>query len=382
MDQKKTGLFLKELRKEKGITQEALAEKLNVSGRTVSRWETGSNLPDISLLVAIADLYDVDVREIIEGERKSGMNEELRDVANKMADYAGNEKSKIMKWIQAIGFVGVFILTVSVVFQCISFDDSLFRRGTLIATCVSLVIMVIITLYVSGVLEKLTKKKGILVAVKAATISLAAISLFFIADVLLVFAIGVADYVLPFRTDQGIEKYDKAAMVKEHGADFDSGFFIFPDSVDNVASAQYKSKVKTGLFDSDGYFILEAEYNEVDFEEEIVRLSGISCEITYNDTSVTKQIVYDENMYRYPAYIASDGYDYVYEYALIDAENCRIVYVILSYPEYSKLRDYKEFLKKNSDEYKLDNKTVLENFTIYAHKFPGTDGWIEYSDME
>ncbi len=49
MDQKRIGSFLKELRKEKGITQEQVAEKLNVSARTVSRWETGRNVPDISL---------------------------------------------------------------------------------------------------------------------------------------------------------------------------------------------------------------------------------------------------------------------------------------------------------------------------------------------
>ena len=57
MDQKEIGRFLKELRKEKGFTQEQIAEKLNVSGRTVSRWETGNNIPDISLLVEIAELY-------------------------------------------------------------------------------------------------------------------------------------------------------------------------------------------------------------------------------------------------------------------------------------------------------------------------------------
>ena len=53
MDQVKIGNFLKKLRKEKGITQEQLAEILNVSGRTVSRWETGNNMPDISILVDI-----------------------------------------------------------------------------------------------------------------------------------------------------------------------------------------------------------------------------------------------------------------------------------------------------------------------------------------
>lgn len=46
MDQIKIGSFLKKLRKEKNLTQESLAEKLNVSARTVSRWETGSNMPD------------------------------------------------------------------------------------------------------------------------------------------------------------------------------------------------------------------------------------------------------------------------------------------------------------------------------------------------
>ena len=87
MDQKKVGSFLKELRKEKGITQEQLAEKLNVSGRSVSRWETGNNMPDISLLVEIADFYDVDVREIIEGERKSEMmNEEVNNTRHDLAD--------------------------------------------------------------------------------------------------------------------------------------------------------------------------------------------------------------------------------------------------------------------------------------------------------
>jgi len=93
MDQKQTGSFLKELRKEKGLTQEQLAEHFNVSDRTVSRWETGTNMPDLSTLVEIADFYNVDIREIIEGERESeNMNEDLKETLIKVADYTNMEK--------------------------------------------------------------------------------------------------------------------------------------------------------------------------------------------------------------------------------------------------------------------------------------------------
>ena len=113
MDQKKIGSFLKELRKEKGITQEEFAEKLNVSGRTVSRWETGANMPDISLLVEISEFFDISIPEIINGERKSEtMNEEIKEVADKLSDYANAEKETIIKNIRIHSIMGTIALFV------------------------------------------------------------------------------------------------------------------------------------------------------------------------------------------------------------------------------------------------------------------------------
>lgn len=113
MDQKKIGLFLKELRKEKNITQEALAEKLNVSSRTISRWETGNNMPDISLLVELSKVYHVSIPEIVDGERKSEkMNQETRDTVVKMAEYSKNEvkieRKKVISFLLMI--FGAFII--------------------------------------------------------------------------------------------------------------------------------------------------------------------------------------------------------------------------------------------------------------------------------
>ena len=102
MNQVKIGEFLRERRKGKGLTQEQLAEQFNTSRRSVSRWETGSNMPDVGLLIEIADFFDVDIREIIDGERKSENMEKEKETLKKVAEYADAEKFKLKKKVSNI----------------------------------------------------------------------------------------------------------------------------------------------------------------------------------------------------------------------------------------------------------------------------------------
>lgn len=106
MNQIKIGVFIKELRKEKGLTQEQLAEQFNVSRRTVSRWETGSNLPELDILIEMADYYEVGIRELLNGERKSeDMNNELEETVLKVAEYSNEDKIKVTKRMHLL-FIG------------------------------------------------------------------------------------------------------------------------------------------------------------------------------------------------------------------------------------------------------------------------------------
>ena len=72
LDREKFGSFIARLRKEKGYTQKELAEKLSISDKAVSKWETGKSLPDISLLVPLADIMEVTVTELLEARRIEG----------------------------------------------------------------------------------------------------------------------------------------------------------------------------------------------------------------------------------------------------------------------------------------------------------------------
>ena len=69
MDQIKIGKFIAVLRKEKGLTQEQLGEKLGVTNKTISRWENGNYMPDVEMLSLLSKEFGVSINEIISGER-------------------------------------------------------------------------------------------------------------------------------------------------------------------------------------------------------------------------------------------------------------------------------------------------------------------------
>ena len=68
IDQEKIGGFLRDLRKEKGQTQEALSEVFGVSSRSVSRWENGKSIPDASIMLELCNLLKISVNELLTGE--------------------------------------------------------------------------------------------------------------------------------------------------------------------------------------------------------------------------------------------------------------------------------------------------------------------------
>ena len=128
MDLVKIGAFLKELRKEKNITQEELADKMGVSRRTVSRWETGSNMPDMDILIDISDFYDVDLREILDGERKDlKMDNETKETVLKVAEVSNEEKAKIVRNIHILFIIAMVFMAILIATNFIDVIDGHLR---------------------------------------------------------------------------------------------------------------------------------------------------------------------------------------------------------------------------------------------------------------
>ena len=83
MNAETTGKFISRLRKEKGITQTALADKLNISNRTVSKWEHGDGFPDITILPELAEALGVSVDELLKGEKSEHTAVRITEVENR-----------------------------------------------------------------------------------------------------------------------------------------------------------------------------------------------------------------------------------------------------------------------------------------------------------
>ena len=93
-DPKKTGAFIASERRAKGMTQEELAEKLGVSNRSVSRWETGRTMPDYALLEPLCGLLSISFNELFSAGRVPPPEIPTRDDRNLLGVWKENRKMK------------------------------------------------------------------------------------------------------------------------------------------------------------------------------------------------------------------------------------------------------------------------------------------------
>ena len=99
------GKFMSELRKEKGMTQKEMAEQLGVSDKTISKWETGRGIPDITFLRSISEVLDVNVVELIFGEKMDDAMklEDESDVESLLKKKVESEKLRFWNKVGANG---------------------------------------------------------------------------------------------------------------------------------------------------------------------------------------------------------------------------------------------------------------------------------------
>ena len=165
------------------------------------------------------------------------------------------------------------------------------------------------------------------------------------------FLFGLAEFVFLFsvRLVLPLEQHEKSVMYEttdqsQYGrfsghyegeeADRFAGLFVFPKMLSTQAeNVEYYYGANPMFFDHSYEIYLQATYPKDIYEKEKERLSDIECTIKINaeGDKVTNHIQYTEEQSPYPVYVAICDYDGIYEYALLDEDNCRIIYVYMQY---------------------------------------------------
>lgn len=117
MNQAKIGKFIAQRRKEKNLTQAQLAEKLNITDRAVSKWETGKGMPDSSIMLDLCSVLDVSVNELLSGEmiEMKEYNNKSEELLLKMTQEKEKRDKEFLNMEIFIGIL-VSIILISCVF--------------------------------------------------------------------------------------------------------------------------------------------------------------------------------------------------------------------------------------------------------------------------
>ena len=145
MEKEKIGKYIRKKRIEKGMTQQQLAEKIQVTEKAVSRWETGRGVPDISLLEPLAEELHVSVTELLNGEEQV-QEEAVHDTKAHMADI---DITNVIEYVQEnrkekynTGFkIGIGCLVVSLVLFLLYLREAYRFQGNYFGTMIRMTVI-------------------------------------------------------------------------------------------------------------------------------------------------------------------------------------------------------------------------------------------------
>lgn len=113
MDQIKIGKFIANCRKDKNLTQRQLADALEISDKTISKWECGKGLPEVQFMIPLCDLLEINVNELLSGEKLSADEYQQKAEENMMTLVKENEYVETYKpligWIVSFVLIALFI---------------------------------------------------------------------------------------------------------------------------------------------------------------------------------------------------------------------------------------------------------------------------------
>lgn len=125
MDNLKFGNFIKELRKEKNMTQKDLAKKIGLTDKAISKWERGLSFPDITMLGSLAEIFDVDVTEILNGERgkekisKEDIEKKIEEAVEKVTLKKEKRERRIKIFKRTVGIISCVLFVLSFILQIV-----------------------------------------------------------------------------------------------------------------------------------------------------------------------------------------------------------------------------------------------------------------------
>ncbi|MBQ0070909.1 MAG: helix-turn-helix domain-containing protein, partial [Spirochaetales bacterium] len=134
MEKKTMGSFMAALRKAQGMTQRELAERLNVSDKSISRWECDDGYPDVSMLPVIAEIFGITVDELLRGERKAERPSSNGGSTSVSNDKKSAKELKRLRDLQVSSFRSRSILSMGIAFLGVLFSAVInigFLRGPL-----------------------------------------------------------------------------------------------------------------------------------------------------------------------------------------------------------------------------------------------------------